>query len=83
MSIAAITQALGAIAPLGPSGPVTPDVPAQQRFAQLLNNPQAADDPGVLFAAQGALSELTVGTELTAKLAGSLTQSINKLVNMS
>ncbi|OHX11797.1 EscI/YscI/HrpB family type III secretion system inner rod protein [Chromobacterium sinusclupearum] len=82
MTIEAITHALAAIAPLGEAEPAQPSQSAQQRFAELLNNPKAADEPGALFAAQSAFNELAVGTELTAKVAGSLTQSINKLVNM-
>ena len=82
MTVAAINNALSAIAPLGQTEAVTPDIPAQQRFAELLNAPQTANAPDALFSAQGALNELTVGAELTAKVAGSLTQSINKLVNI-
>ncbi len=82
MTITAISHALSAIAPLGGPEAATPDLPAQQRFAELLNAPQSADAPDALFSAQGALNELTVGAELTAKVAGSLTQSINKLVNI-
>jgi type III secretion system YscI/HrpB-like protein len=82
MSIDAISHALAALAPLGPSEAPVPDASAQQRFAAMLDSQKAADSPDALFAAQGAMSELAVGAELTAKVAGSLTQSINKLVSM-
>lgn len=82
MSIEAISHALAALAPLGQSEAPAPDASSQQRFAALLDSQKAADSPDALFAAQSVLSELTVGCELTAKVAGSLTQSINKLVSM-
>lgn len=82
MNIPAITDALTAVTPLSQSSAATPPISAQEQFAALLESPAAAGSPNTLLAAQATLNQMTVGTELTAKLAGSLTQSINKLVNM-
>ncbi|EAA3660115.1 type III secretion system inner rod subunit SctI [Salmonella enterica] len=82
-AIHAIGQALAPVTPLGLDNPPEVDLPTQQRFAALLNNPEISDSPHGLMAAQSALTELAVGVDLTAKVAGSLGQTINKLVNLS
>ncbi|MBZ6071271.1 type III secretion system inner rod subunit SctI [Aeromonas schubertii] len=82
-AIHAIAQALAPVTPLAQPNPAEVDLPTQQRFAALLNSPQTSDSPSGLMGAQSALTELAVGVDLTAKVAGSLGQTINKLVNLS
>ncbi|PHV11497.1 type III secretion system inner rod subunit SctI [Chitinimonas sp. BJB300] len=83
MNIDAIQSLLPNMNPTDATAPVAaPDAATQSRFAALLQPPQAVVDPVQLVAAQGQLSTITVGTELAAKVAGSLTQTVNKLVNM-
>lgn len=83
MNIDAINNSLLSFLPVEQSTGAEVDIPTQQHFASLLNAPEATASPDSLVGAQGALSELAVGTEMTAKVAGSLTQAVNKLVNIS
>ena len=82
-AIHAVSQALAPVTPLGQARPAEVDLPTQQRFATLLNSPLTSDSPDRLIEAQSAFTELAVGIDLTAKVAGSLGQTINKLVNLS
>ena len=87
MSIEAIIAALEQTSiPLqAPTGVASTDVAPDiaQRFANLLNSPEAPEAPGSYLSVQDKMNEVTVGNEMVAKIAGSLVQSINKLVNMS
>ncbi|MFM5540444.1 type III secretion system inner rod subunit SctI [Aeromonas veronii] len=80
-AIHTIGQALAPATPL--STPAKVDISTQQYFAALLNNSMNSTSPDALMGAQSALTELAVGMDFTAKVAGSLGQTINKLVNMS
>ncbi|MGQ5524536.1 type III secretion system inner rod subunit SctI [Chitinimonas sp. PSY-7] len=60
-----------------------PDETMQAKFAALMQPGVAATDPVELLKAQSQLGNIAVGTDLTAKAVGALTQAINKLVNMS
>lgn len=82
-AIHAIGQALAPVNPLGQANPAEVDLPTQQRFAALLSSSVTSDSPNGLMGAQSTLTELAVGVDLTAKVAGSLAQTINKLVNLS
>nr|WP_252860739.1 EscI/YscI/HrpB family type III secretion system inner rod protein [Edwardsiella ictaluri] len=44
-------------------------LPAQERFAALMNTPQAGDSPNTMLAVQGTMNDLVVGVDLTAKVA--------------
>lgn len=87
MSLDAINAIGHTLAPLSPlnqtSSAEEVDLSTQQRFSALLNPSQAVDSPEHLIGSQLALTEMAIGVDLTAKVAGSLTQSINKLVNLS
>ncbi|BEV73185.1 MULTISPECIES: type III secretion system inner rod subunit SctI [unclassified Paludibacterium] len=61
--------------------PPPPSAQAVDRFAALLSA-EAPGSPEGMLQAQGALTQLTLGSDLTAKVAGALTQAINKLVNL-
>ena len=61
---------------------VVPSMSAQEEFAALLNDQSVAGAPAALLAVQEEHVQKAVGIELVAKVAGSLTQSINKVVNM-
>lgn len=84
MNIANLQQLLGSVATgVEPVAAAAPTDALQSHFAELLrshaNTPAGPDNT---LAVQGAMNQLTVGTDLLAKVAGSLTQSINKLTNM-
>lgn len=83
MNITAINQALVPLAIPGTAGSTDVALPTQQHFSSLLNAPEATESPDAMLNNQKVLSEMLVGVDLTAKVAGSLTQTINKLVNMS
>lgn len=83
-AIQAIGQALVQSSPLNQTDPVAVHPSAQQQFAALLNaSPITPAGALAVQNVQQEVSELTFGVELTAKGAGSLAQSINKLVNLS
>ncbi|MFM0515382.1 type III secretion system inner rod subunit SctI [Paraburkholderia sp. RL17-373-BIF-A] len=82
MDIFSIANISSALAPVSQSPAATPSSTAQQQFADLLGGPSPTNSPDALLGAQFELTQMMVGTELTAKVAGSITQSINKLVNM-
>lgn len=65
-----------------PSSVSDVDFSVQQRFAEYLSSPQTTS-PEVMLGVQKILNELAVNTELTAKIAGSVTQTINKLTSLS
>jgi type III secretion system YscI/HrpB-like protein len=82
VNIANIQQLLTSVAhSVEPVSAAIPDQAVQSRFAELLHAHTSAASENAL-AMQGAMNQLTVGTDLLAKVAGSLTQSINKLTNM-
>ncbi|MEW9809474.1 MAG: type III secretion system inner rod subunit SctI [Candidatus Symbiodolus clandestinus] len=58
----------------------------QQRFNELFQvteqAPQQLTDPGTLLAIQQGIVQATVTVELAAKVAGSLTQSVNRLATI-
>ncbi|QAU24831.1 EscI/YscI/HrpB family type III secretion system inner rod protein [Dyella sp. M7H15-1] len=84
MNIADLQHLLGPLAKgVEPVPAAAPTEALQSQFAELLSthtNATTASDNAL--AVQGALSQLTVGTDLAAKVFGSLAQSINKLTNM-
>jgi type III secretion system YscI/HrpB-like protein len=83
-AIQAIGQTLAPLSPLSKADPVAVHPSAQQQFAALLNaSPITPAGALAVQNVQQEVSELTFGAELTAKLAGSVAQSINKLVNLS
>ncbi|MFB2874294.1 type III secretion system inner rod subunit SctI [Aeromonas jandaei] len=82
-AIQAIGQALAPNSPLNQADPVAVDPSVQQRFAAALNGSLTPSDALAYYNVQQALSGLTFGGELTAKVVSSFTQSINKLGNLS
>ncbi len=87
MDVNAIGSVLEAVITPSAMRTVAPGVAAQQLFSDLLktagiNSVQAQLTPDNLLAAQSLLNKMSVTVDLTAKVAGSLTQSINKLVSM-
>lgn len=81
MNIDAITQVLGALSPASPTEAAMPDLPTQQRFAQLLKTPELANDPSAMLALQGEVNRMLVGSDLVAKVVGGVSQGVNKLVS--
>ncbi|MBT2869680.1 type III secretion system inner rod subunit SctI [Chromobacterium violaceum] len=82
MTIPAVTDILASVAPQRNVEPLTPASDARQLFEQLLNDETATTSPSELLTAQSALGQVTLGAELTAKVAGAFSQGVNKLVNM-
>ncbi len=83
MNVDAIQALYPNMNPTDATPPVAePDAATQSRFEALLQLPQAIKGPEHLFAAEVGLIQLASGTELTAKVANYLTQTVNKLVNM-
>lgn len=81
MSLEAIVEVLAALAPADPVAPPLPDLPTQQRFAEMLKTPERISSPSGMLTLQGEVSEMLVATDLAAKVAGAVTQGVNKLVN--
>ncbi|TDR76587.1 type III secretion system inner rod subunit SctI [Paludibacterium purpuratum] len=81
------TEAVGALLPAlsrpqGDAMPPPPDPASSERFAALLATPEVPGSPAELLQAQAQLMSLSMGSDLTAKVAGLCTQAINKLVHM-
>ncbi|MBJ7262942.1 MAG: type III secretion system inner rod subunit SctI [Burkholderiaceae bacterium] len=82
MNIAAISDQIATFASANPAVAATPTQSDQQRFSALLAQPANIGSPDVLLGEQAAIGRMIVETEMIAKVAGSVTQSINKLANM-
>ncbi|MBV8047531.1 MAG: type III secretion system inner rod subunit SctI [Paludibacterium sp.] len=65
------------------SGVAPPPDPATiERFAAMMAGSDPLSAPSDLLQAQKQLSRTALSTDWTAKVAGLLTQAVNKLVNM-
>lgn len=82
MNISAISDFLSVCASVHPDVAATPTQSAQEKFSAMFAQPADVASPDALLDAQTAFNQRIVDTEFTAKVAGSLTQSINKLANM-
>ncbi|MBC8642802.1 type III secretion system inner rod subunit SctI [Caballeronia sp. EK] len=82
MNVLPLIGAASAVLQVSQSSATVPSDAAKERFAALLDNPEAVSSPDALLAAQMELTKVTVGADLTAKVAGLLTQTVNKLVSM-
>lgn len=83
MSIDAIGQALLSVGPVGSQATdIQPEAGSVAHFASLMQGANAVASADALLQVQGALSSVQVGADLTAKVAGSLTQTVNKLISL-
>lgn len=82
MSIVPVTGPLNLAMPSINEQDVAPPESVQEEFAALLDSRPSTRSPNALLSAQSMLATSTMETALDAKVAGLVTQGVNKLVNM-
>ncbi|VWD64755.1 hypothetical protein BLA50215_07908 [Burkholderia lata] len=82
MTILSIEDNLAAISLPKQQAVAVPSTAAQEKFAALLDGQSFAGTAAAFLVVQKEHAQKAVGVDLAAKVAGSFTQAINKLVSM-